>query len=124
MSAFTSTTANCARCHAHKFDAIPQEDYYALQAVFAGVGKGDISYDETAATAQARKRAMELRTAARTGNAGVLTQPQHGARLAKWEKERRAVDGWRVLQAETFVSAGGATLTAARWIRAGGGGAS
>ncbi|RYD36441.1 MAG: DUF1553 domain-containing protein [Verrucomicrobiaceae bacterium] len=111
MSAFTSTTANCARCHAHKFDAIPQEDYYALQAVFAGVGKGDISYDETTATAQARRRAMELRTAARTGNAGVLTQPEHAARLAKWEKERRAVDGWRVLQAETFVSAGGATLT-------------
>jgi hypothetical protein len=45
MAAFTSITANCARCHSHKFDPIPQEDYYALQAVFSGVLKGDIVYD-------------------------------------------------------------------------------
>ncbi|MES2708493.1 MAG: DUF1549 and DUF1553 domain-containing protein [Verrucomicrobiota bacterium] len=110
MSAFTSTTANCARCHAHKFDAIPQEDYYALQAVFAGVGKGDISYDETAATADARKRAMALRTAAAAGDAAVLTNPDNAARLAEWEAERAAGSGWRVLKPEIFVSAGGATL--------------
>jgi len=29
-------TAQCARCHDHKFDPIPQSDYYRLQAVFAG----------------------------------------------------------------------------------------
>ncbi|HMF13520.1 MAG TPA: DUF1549 and DUF1553 domain-containing protein [Gemmataceae bacterium] len=27
-------TLNCARCHTHKFDPIPQEDYYRLMAVF------------------------------------------------------------------------------------------
>jgi len=27
-------TVNCARCHTHKFDPIPQEDYYRLMAVF------------------------------------------------------------------------------------------
>jgi hypothetical protein len=31
----------CARCHDHKFDAIPQRDYYALQAFFAGVRYGE-----------------------------------------------------------------------------------
>ncbi len=30
-------TIGCARCHDHKFDPIPQRDFYALQAVFAGV---------------------------------------------------------------------------------------
>ncbi|MDA7681989.1 DUF1549 domain-containing protein, partial [Verrucomicrobiales bacterium] len=45
MSAFVSTTANCARCHNHKFDPITQEDYYSLQAVFAGVGKGDVEFE-------------------------------------------------------------------------------
>jgi hypothetical protein len=29
-------TAACARCHDHKFDPIPTEDYYALAGVFAG----------------------------------------------------------------------------------------
>jgi len=45
MGAFVSTTANCARCHAHKFDPITQEDYYGLQSVFAGIGKDDILYE-------------------------------------------------------------------------------
>ena len=29
-------TVNCARCHDHKFDPIPQKDYYALQASIFG----------------------------------------------------------------------------------------
>jgi hypothetical protein len=33
--AFVGLTAGCARCHDHKFDPIPQADYYRLQAVFA-----------------------------------------------------------------------------------------
>jgi hypothetical protein len=36
-SAFLGLTTGCARCHEHKFDPIPQRDYYALKAVFAGV---------------------------------------------------------------------------------------
>jgi hypothetical protein len=41
MSTFTSLTVHCARCHDHKFDPIPQRDYYRLQAVFAGVERGN-----------------------------------------------------------------------------------
>jgi hypothetical protein len=41
VSTFCSLTAHCARCHDHKFDPIPQKDYYQLQAVFAGVERGD-----------------------------------------------------------------------------------
>lgn len=33
-------TLECARCHSHKYDAIPQRDYYRLKAVFQG------AYDE------------------------------------------------------------------------------
>ncbi len=38
---FLGLTLGCARCHDHKFDPVSQKDYYALQAVFAGVGFGD-----------------------------------------------------------------------------------
>jgi len=37
MNTTVSLTVQCARCHNHKFDPIAQEDYYGLQAVFAGI---------------------------------------------------------------------------------------
>ena len=33
-SVFLGLTVGCARCHDHKFDPIPQQDYYRLQAIF------------------------------------------------------------------------------------------
>lgn len=33
-SAFLGMTTKCARCHDHKFDPIPQEDYYRIAAAF------------------------------------------------------------------------------------------
>lgn len=33
-------TMNCARCHSHKYDPIPQRDYYRVMAIFKG------AYDE------------------------------------------------------------------------------
>ena len=33
-SVFLGMTVGCARCHDHKFDPIPQKDYYRLQAIF------------------------------------------------------------------------------------------
>jgi hypothetical protein len=44
MNTFVSLTAQCARCHHHKFDPISQDDYYSLQAVFAAVDRADRPY--------------------------------------------------------------------------------
>ena len=38
---FLGLTVNCARCHDHKYDPIPQRDYYRIQAALAGVRHGD-----------------------------------------------------------------------------------
>jgi hypothetical protein len=35
-AAFLGLTVACARCHDHKFDPIPQLDYYSLAAMFSG----------------------------------------------------------------------------------------
>ena len=34
---FLGLTVNCCRCHDHKFDPLPQTDYYRVKAVFDGV---------------------------------------------------------------------------------------
>ena len=39
---FLGLTVGCARCHDHKFDAIPQADYYRLQAFLAAAQENDI----------------------------------------------------------------------------------
>lgn len=36
-------TLGCARCHNHKFDPIPQKDYYRMQAVFAPTAHAEIA---------------------------------------------------------------------------------
>ncbi len=41
-AAFMGLTMGCARCHDHKFDPIPQRDYFRLQAVFAASEEREI----------------------------------------------------------------------------------
>ena len=47
-SVFLGLTVGCARCHDHKFDAIPTTDYYRLQAFFATSDLDDVSIAEKA----------------------------------------------------------------------------
>src|SRR5205814_909204 len=81
-SAFLGLTVGCARCHNHKFDPIPQTDYYAIKAVFEGVEHGerklkapdaDAKEKEMAARRQRLEaidgRLAELEPLAQTGSA-------------------------------------------------------
>ena len=38
---FLGLTVNCARCHDHKFDPVPQGDYYRIKAAIEGVQHGN-----------------------------------------------------------------------------------
>src|SRR5438552_6285910 len=58
MSTFLSLTVHCARCHDHKFDPISQEEYYGLQAVFAGVDRADRPFDLDRRVAAKRRTLM------------------------------------------------------------------
>ena len=111
MAALASTTANCARCHDHKFDPITQSDYYSVQAVFAGVGKGDVEFDEDSNTAFARRRWTDL--AAKVAS-GTLQQPLDAELrqvVTQWETQLRTQPTkWEPLIPATFVSSDGADL--------------
>lgn len=41
-SVFLGLTAGCARCHDHKFDPIPQRDYFRMRAIFAPLVKSQV----------------------------------------------------------------------------------
>jgi hypothetical protein len=64
-TAFLGMTIGCARCHNHKFDPITQRDFYAVQAVFAGVQHADrklpVAQDRQTELASVQQRILKLR---------------------------------------------------------------
>jgi len=57
---FLGVTLNCARCHNHKFDPVPQRDYYRVKAVFDGIRHGDRSVLGVAEAAERKQRREAL----------------------------------------------------------------
>ncbi|RIK76680.1 MAG: hypothetical protein DCC68_18750, partial [Planctomycetota bacterium] len=111
----SSMTVQCARCHDHKFDPIPTEDYYALQAVFAGVDRANRTYDVDAA-ASAKRRELSARKAQLDRNddatAKALLADDVQAEVARWEQSLDAGRvRWTVLVPDRFASADGSTLS-------------
>lgn len=112
MGAFTSSTANCARCHDHKFDPISQEDYYSLQAVFAGIGKGDIEFEPSKVVMEKRKELESIIRAAQTKDKDILLKKRFEHLIKDWEKEWQSNPPayWDILRPHVFVASGGANL--------------
>lgn len=114
MSSFVSTTAHCARCHDHFFDPIKQADYYALQAVFAGVDKADRPYEPDQQTAR-RRRTLQTELAHLNGLKGkvdpLLLTPEMQEFASAWEtKQVSSPSLWQVLEPVEAKSSDGSTL--------------
>jgi hypothetical protein len=111
MSVFTSTTVHCARCHDHKFDPIPTGDYYALQAVFAGVERANRVYDADPKVHQRRQTLMHRRRQLDRGETNLLFAAETRREVAAWHARNLGSPvHWQTVAAQTFVSAGGAQL--------------
>ncbi len=114
ISTFVSTTVHCARCHDHKFDPIPQQDYYALQAVFAGVDRADRPYDEDPAVNQKRQSLLRRKTALEIKDQKfleTLLEPEMQTRLDEWERSQGGEKQWEVLNPTSFRTASAAVMT-------------
>jgi len=60
---FLGLTVACAQCHDHKFDPIPQADYYSLLGVFANtsLAESPLAAKETVAAYQAAKSKVDAK---------------------------------------------------------------
>jgi hypothetical protein len=89
---FLGLTINCARCHAHKFDPIPQQEYYRIKAVFEGVKHGErsIANPEEAKAREERIAALNKEIAAAQE---VVTRLEgEGLKLAKRSRTRETTE--------------------------------
>jgi cytochrome c553 len=86
-NSFLGLTVNCARCHHHKFDPIPTEDYYRLRAAFEGATHGErvLAISEAKARYAAAARPLELRRSELTREKAELEKS-----IAARAKERAA----------------------------------
>jgi hypothetical protein len=90
MATFVSQTVHCARCHDHKFDPIPQTDYYRLQAVFAGVERGNRPFEDR--ELRKRRERLEASRARAEERLAVLRKKIDklaGSEIDRVERERR-----------------------------------
>jgi len=85
-------TVACARCHDHKFDPIPTNDYYGLAGVFASTTRTEQPMFEVDREVEARyfwvqRRLNDLRYSANllTGEASTVVDSE--TRVARWKLE-------------------------------------
>ena len=99
-SVFLGLSVGCARCHDHKFDPIPQRDYYALQAIFQPAEKTRVflqydparGYDLADVSRQVRLYEIsdQLTAIMPPGGgrgAGVTVKPEDQAKLQALEQQ-------------------------------------
>lgn len=93
IGTFNSLTVQCAQCHNHKFDPIPQEDYFRLQAVFAALDRAEKSYDADPAVSRQR---LEL----------AAQQRQLNERKKELETRIAQLGGTELVDLDTQIAAG------------------
>ncbi|MEX2186632.1 MAG: PSD1 and planctomycete cytochrome C domain-containing protein [Pirellulales bacterium] len=111
--AFLGLTIGCARCHDHKFDPIPQADYYRFISIFTTTVRSNLDVNLDPQGYRAAKEAFDREHAPLVAARTKYENEELPARLAAWEKDLpgQTAIGWVVLDPVESKSQGGATLT-------------
>jgi cytochrome c553 len=113
-TAMLGLTVGCARCHDHKFDAIPQADYYRMLSTFTATVRTEASIDVDPAgyrTAKTKWEADHMPLVRELADYEAKQLPGRFAEREKLQASKPAPPGWLIPNIASMKSAGGATLT-------------
>jgi mono/diheme cytochrome c family protein len=113
-NAVLGLSIGCARCHDHKFDAIPQADYYRFLSTFTTTVRSNLDVNLEPHAYKVAKAAFDQEHQPLTEALTLFEREELPARLAEWEQTPAAADAtrtpWIVLDLANLKSHGGATL--------------
>ncbi len=105
-------TIGCARCHDHKFDPIPQKDYYRFLSTFTTTVRSEMEIDTNSEENAKLKVAFDAKHRPLVDAVLKFEKEELPARVEQWLKTAPAEikPQWLVLEADTIKSAGGTTF--------------
>jgi len=115
-TAMLGLTIGCARCHDHKFDPIPQRDYYQMLSAFTTTVRSEIDLDLDPDGYKKAKAAFDVEHAPYTAALEKFARDQLPTRLAAWEASPASASlregkAWTTLEPAAMQSEGGATFS-------------
>ncbi len=107
---FLGLTIGCARCHDHKFDPIPQGDYYRLLATFTTTVRSEVELDLSPDETRAKREAFEQEHQPRTAALAAYEREKLPGRYEAWLAGgvKSVSPTWLLLDASSTNSEGGA----------------
>ncbi|MBI3410116.1 MAG: PSD1 domain-containing protein [Planctomycetes bacterium] len=112
-TAMLGLTVGCARCHDHKFDPIPQRDYYRLLSTFTTTVRSEIELNLDPVGYANAKAAFDREHEPFLDALKKFEETELPMRWAEWEKAGNggATVPWEVVELSKFESKEGAKLT-------------
>jgi hypothetical protein len=106
-------TVGCARCHDHKFDPIPNADYYGMVSAFTTTVRSDFDVPMDPDGDKSKLAIFETEHAPLVAKLDMFDRDELDARFDRWRKENQRArhSNWLILEPTVATSSGGATLT-------------